>query len=344
MLRLENAETSRGCGSDLQSRRAATGKIATASRSDGDQGHSNQGHSIAESLIPRWPLRNTGRLVSRLRDAWDWRPGRPGRSANAQAAAAAIAALPTYQVALWPDGWLLEADGSVRVRDTHEMAEARRWLNMAARNTGGGERRMMADGDVARTMRLHGIFVPRAIIDMAGCRFATEQVASVALSLVAGDWISERRRALGRSPGRELALRAQAWTGSLHADAPDADASRRLLERLLGHCIDEGLVPRTQYQLSCRADEGYGIRCCRCFVQVDLGAGARARIQAELGTALISWNRAVICDGRVTPVLSVHVSARADRGGRARAPRALSDDKPVSGHRVADDQVDGGPW
>ena len=257
----------------------------------------------------------TGMLVSRLRAAWDWRPGRPGRSADAQAAAAAaIAALPAYQVALWPDGWVLEADGSVRVRDTHEMAEARRWLHMAARNTGGGVRRMMADGDVARTMRLHGIFVPRAVIDMAGCRFASEQVASVALSLVAGDWISERRRALGLSPGRELTLRAQAWSGSLHADAPDADAACRLLQRLLGQCIDEGLVPRAGYQLSCRADDAYGIRCCRCLVQIDLDADARARIQAVLGTALIPWNRAVIRDGRVTPVLSVHVDARADRG------------------------------
>jgi hypothetical protein len=234
--------------------------------------------------------------------------------ADAQAAADAIAALPAYQVALWPDGWLLEADGGVCIRDTHEMAEARRWLQMAARNGAGSSRQVMADTEVARTMRMHGVFVPRAVIDMAGRRFISEQVASVALSLVAGEWISERRQTLHRSAEPALALQALAWSGSRHAGAPDADAARSLLQEVLAHCIDEGLVPRARYRIGFRADDGYGIRCCQCCVQVDLDVQARARVQQVLSTALIPWNRAVIRDGRVIPVLAVHVRGQADRG------------------------------
>ena len=261
-------------------------------------------------MIPPKPF--TSRFLTRVGGARRWRLG---RLADAHAAAMAIAALPAYQVALWPDGWLLEADGSVCVRDTHEMAEARRWLQMAARNAGGSGRRMMPDRDVARTMRLHGVFVPRAIIDLAGRRFASEQVASVALSLVARDWISERRRALHLAPGAALALRELAWSGSRHSDVPDADTACRLLRCVLGHCIDEGLVPRTGYQVGCRTDDGYGVRCCRCSVQVHIDADARERLQDVLRIALIPWNRAVIRDGRAMPVLSVHVRALSERSG-----------------------------
>lgn len=273
------------------------------------------------------PKQFTSRVLSHVRGA---RRGRLGRLADAQAAADAISALPAYQVALWPDGWLLEADGSVRVRDTHEMAEARRWLQMAARNAAGRSRQVMADTEVARTMRLHGVFVPRAVIDMAGRRFISEQIASVALSLVAGDWISERRQTLGLSAEPALALQALAWSGSRHAGAPDADAARCLLQELLDQCIEEGLVPRARYRLGCRADDGYGIRCCLCCVQVDLDRDARARVQQVLSTALIPWNRAVIRDGRATPVLSVHVRAPADRSGFVGALRggSLDDQEP----------------
>jgi len=271
----------------------------------------------------------TDKLLSRLRGV---RRGRLGRLADAQAAADAIAALPAYQVALWPDGWLLEADGAIRVRDTHEMAEARRWLQMAARNAAGRSRQAMADTEVARTMRLHGVFVPRAVIDMAGRRFLSEQVASVALSLVAGEWISERRHALRLSPEPALAMHALAWSGSRHTGAPDADAARSLLQEVLAQCIDEGLVPRARYRLGCRADDGYGIRCCQCCVQMDLDRDARARVQDVLSTALIPWNRAVIRNGRAAPVLSVHVRARADRGGLVGAARGASADNRAPGH------------
>jgi hypothetical protein len=161
------------------------------------------------------------------------RPVAAARTGRASAACAEIASLPAYQVALWPDGWLLEADGGVRVRDTHEMAEARRWLEMAARNRQGRARAPMSDAEVARTMRMHRLCVPRAVIDLAGRRFASEQVASVALSLVASEWIGERRGELGRAPEQALAARARAWSGSRHAGAPDADAMRQLVKRSL---------------------------------------------------------------------------------------------------------------
>ena len=65
---------------------------------------------------------------------------------------AAVARLPVYQVALWPDGWELGRDGSVRVLDTHEMAEARRWYALAERN--------QYREDASKVMALYGIFVP----------------------------------------------------------------------------------------------------------------------------------------------------------------------------------------
>ena len=234
--------------------------------------------------------------------------------AGAPSAITLIVALPAYQVALWPDGWLLEPDGSVRVRDTHAMAEARRWLTMSARNAQCRVGVPLPEAEVERAMRLHRVFVPRAVIDLAGRRFASEQVASVALTLVAGDWIEERRRALCRTPEQALAARSRAWSGSCHAGAPDAAAAQRLLQALLGHCISERLVPRARYTLASRIDDGYGIRCCQCLVQVNLDSYARARVQEELSAALIPWNRAVIRDGCVVPVITVKVGER--RAGR----------------------------
>lgn len=224
-----------------------------------------------------------------------------------------VSRLPAYQVALWPDGWLLEPDGGVRVRDTHAMAEARRWHAMAERNTRGRARRSLPEVEIARAMRLHGLAVPRVIIDMAGRRFPTEQVASVALSLVAGDWIGERRRALLASPERALAEHALVWSGSRHTGTPDPYAAEQLLERVLGQCIDEGLLPGARYRLGCSRDDGYGICCCRCSVEVDLDSYTRARVHDVLSTALIPWNRTVIRDGKAIPLISLWLRSRRDR-------------------------------
>ena len=59
-----------------------------------------------------------------------------------RAAARLVAELPAYQVALWPDGWVLEPDGGVQVRDTHAMAEARRWYVLAGGNPSRGGARV----------------------------------------------------------------------------------------------------------------------------------------------------------------------------------------------------------
>jgi len=229
------------------------------------------------------------------------------------AAAAVIAALPAYQVALWPDGWELDADGTVSVRDTHDMAEARRWYAMAERNRN-GRCRSPARADLDRVMGLHGIFVPRAVVAMSGQRFASEQVASVALQLVAGEWIATRRRRLMAAPDRALAQRALAWSGSRHRGAPAQSQLQELLAGLLEACIAERLLPPARYRLELGADDGYGIRAWTCSVHVDLDPYARARAAEVLRAALIPWNRAVIRDGRAVPLIALRVEAR--RGAR----------------------------
>ena len=238
----------------------------------------------------------TSKLISRL-------------GASRQAARDIIAALPPYQVALWPDGWQLGVDGSVRVCDTHAMAEARRWFALIDRRERGGPRAASPQ----RAMQLHGIFVPRAIVDVSGRIFPSEQVASVALQLIAADWVKQRRRTLLDAPERALADHHRAWSGSRHAGSPEPEATCDLLQSLLDQCIDEGLLPRARYRLGARSDDGYGVRLCRCSVEVDLDPYARARIEEALNAALIPWNRAVIRDGTPVPVIALSVRPRGSR-------------------------------
>jgi hypothetical protein len=216
-----------------------------------------------------------------------------------------VSQLPAYQVALWPDGWLLEPDGGVRVQDTHAMAEARRWHAMAERNQRGRAGRPLSGVEITRAMRLHGLSVPRVVIEMAGCRFPSEQVASVAFSLVAGDWIGERRRALLASPEQALAQHALAWSGSRHKGTPDPRSAERLLEQLVAQCIDEALLPRAGYRVGCSLNDGYGVCCCRCSVEVDLDSVARARAHDVLAAALIPWNRVLVRDARAIPLIAL---------------------------------------
>jgi len=254
-------------------------------------------------------MRLTDRLLTRLTGA---------NARGTRAASTLIAALPAYQVALWPDGWQLDTDGRVHVQDTHCMAEARRWLDMARRNAGGRMRSARAEAEAARAMRLHGVFVPRAVIDMAGRCLPSEQTASVALTIAAGEWLAERRRTLAGAPEQALAERARAWSGSRHAGTPDADAARRLLRQLIAACLREGLLPPARYRLACSLDDGYGVGCCRCTVQVDLDAGARARVADVLQAALIPWNRAVARHGGIAPVIAVTVRAGSSGARRMR--------------------------
>jgi len=222
-------------------------------------------------------------------------------SSNAQSAAATIAGLPAYQVALWPDGWDLSPEGAVTVRDTHAMAEARRWYRLAERNR--------SHDDGRRVMHLHGIFIPRSVLDLVHRRFPSEQVASVALQLVAGDWIKERRRQLMRAPERELRARALAWSGSRYRDALDSHDVLDLVERLLGVCASERLIPAAEYRIAVEREDAFGIPGWRCRVGVCLDPYARARVREALCAALVPWNRAVMHDGTPMPIIDVVAAA-----------------------------------
>jgi hypothetical protein len=230
-------------------------------------------------------------------------PFAPGRRATARL----LGALPAYQIAFWPDGWEVFGDGQVALRDTHAMAEARRWYTLAERNGARDEAR--------RTMAMHGVFVPRTIVDMAGRRFPTEAVASVAVQLVAGDWIRERRRQLLDAPAGALAERALAWCGSRHRPGLDEDGIRLLVGDLLGFCVGERLLPDAVYSLAVRRADGYGICCYSCRIWVWLESYACKRVEEILDTALIPWNRAVARHGAAAKVISLEVQSGRARGG-----------------------------
>ena len=213
-----------------------------------------------------------------------------------------VAGLPAYQVALWPDGWELSADGGVSVRDTHAMAEARRWYELGRRNRAGW---VPGPALVAQ-----GVFIPPAILDLAGRTFATEQAASVAVQLVAGDWVAQRRAQLLRLAGVALAERAAVWTGSRHCLGMDAEGLHTLVADLLALCAAEGLIPRADYGLRVQRRDGFGVCGWRIRVETLLEPYARARVGDALAVALIPWNRAVGRGGGPSPVLSLEVGAR----------------------------------
>lgn len=230
------------------------------------------------------------------------------RRAAHQRALQAVAALPLYQIALWPDGWERTADGGVILRDTHETAEARRWYAMAARN--GIDRSGRTSSPALKAMHLHGLDVPRSLVDLVGRRFATEHAASVAVRLVANEWLEQRRRMLAADPQRLLGLRAQSWSGSRHQSFRDGAAVEHLLAELLERCIDEELTPAMCFEVEVRAQDGYGLDGWCCRVWTDLGAERRAAVVDALRIALIPWNRQVVRDGRPWPLLSVLVLGR----------------------------------
>ncbi len=217
------------------------------------------------------------------------------------AAATLVAALPPYQVAFWPDGWDLEPDGSVLVRDTHMMAEARRWYALADRN------RSREDG--RRVMSILGIFVPRAIVDLADRCFTSEQVASVAVQLIAGEWIAERRRRLLEKPVQTLGERTLSWRGSRYDAEMDPDCIRSLIEDLIRTSVEERLIPDAGYRVRVRREHGYGIAGHRCVLDVCLDRYAADRVLEVLAAALVPWNRAVARDGAAALLIELEAGA-----------------------------------
>ncbi len=218
---------------------------------------------------------------------------------QAREAVRVIAALPAYQVALWPDGWEHLEGGGVLVRDTDAMAEARRWYRLAERNRG--------QSAMGPAMRLHGAFVPRSIVALSRQHFASARVASVAVQLVAGDWVAARRAELLRAPIRALRERDQTWSGSRSREPLDGEALATRLSDLLSQCVAESLIPKADYRLRVQRDDGYGVCGFRCIVEVALDPAARTRLADALAAALVPWNRAVTRDGRPYPLIGVAV-------------------------------------
>jgi hypothetical protein len=229
---------------------------------------------------------------------------RPGESLVM--ASRIVAALPAYQVALWPDGWVLGASGEVSVRDTHAMAEARRWYALADRAAG--------PPGMDRTMRLYGTFVPRPVVALAGQSFPSESVASVAVQLVASDWIAQRRRQLLAAPDEAIRAAALGWTGSRHAADPSIEAMTACVMQVMDDCRREGLIPAVDCGLKVRQDDGFGIRGYRCLIAVGLDSATRTQYGEVIQTALVPWNCAVVRDGTAHPLIKVEV-----RGLRATA-------------------------
>ncbi len=237
--------------------------------------------------------------------------------------------LPLYQIALWPDGWERTSGQALIVRETHEMAEARRWYAMAARN-GAFESGRLSSAR-SRTMRMHGIGVPSEILGLVGRRFASEQAASVAIRLIAGDWVEQRRKMLVRDPARMLGLQARTWSGSCHGSLSTPAELCQLLLNLFALCVDEGLFPaletltargslaqageqppvgtdlRTEVRTDVRVDDGYGLTSWHCRVTVDIGQSALGAIAETLELALIPWNRTVLRDDRPWQLLQLEV-------------------------------------
>lgn len=222
--------------------------------------------------------------------------------------------LPAYQVALWPDGWESLDTGGIRVRDTHAMAEARRWYSLAERNRSGVRNE--------RAMRLHGVFVPRAIVDMADQVFATEQAASVAVQLVAGDWVAQRRGQLIDGSRGALRERLLGWTGSRHRALSDGAGLAALTREMVRLCIAERLIPDTVYRVEVQGLDGFGIPGFRCIVEAALEQVPRAEIEEALRMALLPWNRGVVCNGRARPLLDLVV--RGVAGSKDAVSRIIS--------------------
>lgn len=250
---------------------------------------------------------------------------------NALQAKGRLERLPLYQIALWPDGWEWTGAQTLIVRETHEMAEARRWYAMAARN--GALKSGRLSSTRSRTMRLYGVGVPAEILELVGRRFASEQAASVAIRLIASDWVEQRRNLLRRDPARMLALQMRTWSGSCHGSLTEPVELGRLVLELLRLCVAEGILSlaetlgdhgsslyvldhagdQTTEQATARADvrvdDGYGLATwyCRVTVNLDQHWPGPGSIAEALELALIPWNRAVLRDDRPWRLLQVEV-------------------------------------
>ena len=207
--------------------------------------------------------------------------------------------LPPYQIALWPDGWQLEADGRVRLRDTHAIAEARRWYATA------DERGAIHRSE--KTLRALGMYIPRSVIALSGRLFGSELAASVAVQLVAGAWVSERRRQLLSAPHTALAEQQGCWTGSRHRGPLPIVEIKKVLCQLIAICVAEDLIPRLAYGVEVRKNDSFGVPALLTSVHAPLVPHQIGPVRETLMTALIPWNRAMALKGATTFAIGVEV-------------------------------------
>jgi hypothetical protein len=104
-----------------------------------------------------------------------------------------------------------------------------------------------------------------------------------------------------------LRLRGLAWTGSRHDPAQDATALCARVGEVLEQCVSEGLIPHLAYALQVRIDDGFGLPVYRCVISASLGDQRRGRVRDTIEAALVPWNRAVVRDSGVHPLIKVEV-------------------------------------
>ena len=82
----------------------------------------------------------------------------------------------------------------------------------------------------------------------------------------------------------------------------------RLVWEILGLCLTEGLIPRADYEVRVRCDDGWGLCRYRVRLAVSLASDARTRVAELLGLALTPWNRSVGGEAGPQPMIRVEVA------------------------------------
>ena len=74
--------------------------------------------------------------------------------------------------------------------------------------------------------------------------------------------------------------------------------------------MQEGLIPDVHYRVRVHTGDGYGIAAHRCVLSVRLAPDAAEDVRSVLCAGLIPWNRAVVRDGVVVPLIGLEIDPR----------------------------------
>jgi hypothetical protein len=151
------------------------------------------------------------------------------------------------------------------------------------------------------------MYIPQSIIDLSGRRFGSELAASVAVQLVAGAWVSERRRCLLAAPRAALSEQSGCWTGSRHRETLLIPDIKEILCQVMAACAEEALIPRVAYAIEVHDNDSFGVHGLLTSVQGPLARHQLGEVREALLTALIPWNRAIFLKGATTFVIGVEV-------------------------------------